>query len=73
MDEASEIFDQTQVISQIRGNQNVIFKNRKRPVADYFSKHPGTPQKVTLRGGQEITPSWDLQGFLSVPITRNAS
>lgn len=55
VDEASAICDQTQVISQIRGNQNVVFKNRKLPVADYFSKYPGSPQKVTLRGGQEIT------------------
>lgn len=54
LDEASEIFDQTQVISQLRSNQNVRFKNRELSVAQYFSKYPGTPQKITPRGGQEI-------------------
>ncbi len=55
LDEASEIFEQTQVISQIRTNQNIRFRNRKRSVEEYFSRHPGTPQKITIRGGKEIT------------------
>ena len=55
LDEASEIFEQTQVISQIRSNQNIRFRNRKRSVEDYFTSYPGTPQKITIRGGKEIT------------------
>jgi len=55
LDEASDIFDQTQAISQLRDNQKVVFKNRTLSVAQYFSKHPGTLQKITVRGGQEIT------------------
>ena len=55
MDEASEICNQTQVISQLRSNQNVRFRNREYSVAEYFSKYPGTPHKITIRGGQEVT------------------
>ena len=55
MDEVSEIFDQTQVISQLRSNQKIVFKNRTLSVEKYFSKHPGTPQKISIRGGQDVT------------------
>jgi hypothetical protein len=55
LDEASEIFDQTQVISQIRSNQNVRFRNRKLSVEEYFTRYPGTPQQITLRGGKQLT------------------
>ncbi len=54
VDEASEIFDQTQAISQLRSNQKVVFKNRTHSVEEYFSKHPGTSQKVSIRGEQEV-------------------
>lgn len=55
VDEASEIFDQTQAISQLRSNQKVVFKTRNLSVEEYFSKYPGTPQKVSIRGGKEVT------------------
>lgn len=55
VDEASEIFDQTQVISQLRSNQKVVFKTRNLSVTEYFSKYPGTPQKISIRGGKEVT------------------
>jgi len=55
LDEASETFDQTQAISQIRSNQNVRFRNRERSVEEYFTSYPGTPHKITIRGGKEIT------------------
>jgi len=55
LDEASALFDQTQVISQLRSNQKVRFRNRELSGEDYFSSHPGTPQTVCLRGGEEIT------------------
>jgi len=55
LDGASAIFDQTQVISQIRSNQKVRFRNQELSVGDYFSSYPGTPQKVRIRGGEEIT------------------
>jgi len=55
VDEASVIFNHTQVISQLRCNQKVVLKNRTLSVEKYFSKHPGTPQKISIRGGQEVT------------------
>lgn len=55
MDEAATITDQAQVISQIRSNQKVIFRQKEYAVEDYFSKRPGTPVKIAIRGGQEVT------------------
>jgi hypothetical protein len=55
LDEASALFDQTQVISQLRSNQKVRFRNTEPSLEQYFSSHPGTPQKIRIRGGEEIT------------------
>jgi len=55
LDEASQTFDQTQAISQIRSNQNVRFRNRERSVEEHFTSYPGTPHKITIRGEKEIT------------------
>ena len=55
MDEASEIFGGVQVISQIKENQNVLFRNRKIPVKKYFTSHPGVKQQVRIRGGEKMT------------------
>jgi hypothetical protein len=41
-----------QVISQLRENQLVMFKNKWISVADYFSKHGGVTQAVSVRGGK---------------------
>lgn len=55
MDKASNIFDDIQTISQLRNNQNILFRGRKMSVSEYFSKYPGTPLKIRIRGGEEIT------------------
>lgn len=55
IDKASSIFGNIQVLSQIKKNQNVVFRNKKMSVSGYFSKHPGVPQKIRIRGGDEIT------------------
>jgi len=55
LDDASQTFGQTQVISQIRSNQNVRFGNRKLSVEEYFTTYPGAPQTITIRGGKQIT------------------
>ena len=55
LDEASALFDTTQVVSQIRSNQNVRFRNRKLSVEKHFTRYPGTPQEITLRGGKKVT------------------
>ena len=55
VDEASAIFGGVQVISQIKTNQNVRYRNRDIAVEKYFSSHPGTTQKIRIRGGKQQT------------------
>lgn len=52
---ASDIFGGVQVISQLRKNQKIRFRTKAMSVASYFSKFPGTPQKIKIRGGEEVT------------------
>src|SRR6516165_6213406 len=54
IDGASAIFGGVQVLSQIRSNQNLRVGKRVQPVAAYFATHPGTPQRLRIRGGQEV-------------------
>jgi len=54
VDGASAMFGGVQVISQIRSNQNIRVGKREQHVADYFATHPGTPQRIRIRGGQEV-------------------
>jgi hypothetical protein len=54
VDTASAIFGGVQVISQIRSKQNIRVHKREQHVADYFATHPGTPQKIRIRGGEEV-------------------
>jgi hypothetical protein len=54
VDGASALFGGVQVISQVRSNQNIRVHKREQHVADYFATHPGTPQKIRIRGGEEV-------------------
>ncbi len=54
VDEASACFGGVQVISQIRSNQKVRLHKRDQSVTDYFAAHPGTPQTLRIRGGEEV-------------------
>src|SRR5882724_6464690 len=54
VDAAAAIVGGVQVISQIRSNQNIRVGKREQHVADYFATHPGTPQPLRIRGGQEM-------------------
>jgi hypothetical protein len=54
VDAASALFGGVQVLSQIRSNQNLRIGKREQHVADYFATHPGTPQRIRIRGGEEI-------------------
>ena len=51
---ASAMFGGVQVLSQIRSNQNIRVGKRAQHIADYFATHPGTPQRIRIRGGQEV-------------------
>jgi hypothetical protein len=50
---ASAIFGGVQVISQLRSHQQVRGYKREPYVANYCTTHPGTPQKIRIRGGEE--------------------
>ena len=54
LDQASKLFGGIQVISQIRSNQLIRFRNKNMPVEKYFARFPGTQQTVRVRGGEEI-------------------
>jgi hypothetical protein len=54
LDRASNIFGGIQVISQIRSNQKISYRNKDMAVEEYFSKYPGTIQKIKVRGGKEM-------------------
>ncbi len=57
VDNASMLFDGAQVISQIRANQLVQFRNKKRPVKTYFESFTGTDQVIRVRGDKQIPVS----------------
>jgi hypothetical protein len=54
VDGASAMFGGVQVLSHIRSNQNIRVGKRAQHVADYCATHPGTPQRLRIRGGQEV-------------------
>ena len=54
VDAASATFGGVQVISQLRRNQTVRFRNRTLSVQQYFERSPGVPQTLRIRGGREV-------------------
>ena len=55
MDAAAALFGGIQVISQLRHNQNIRYRNRKQYVSYYFSTYQGVAQLVSIRGQAPIT------------------
>lgn len=55
MDAAAALFGGVQVISQLRHNQNIRFRNRKQSLTHYFSNHQGGDQVLSIRGQPPIT------------------
>jgi hypothetical protein len=53
VDGASPLFGGVQVLSQARSNQNVRVHQREQHLADSCATHPGTPQTIRIRGGDE--------------------
>jgi DDE superfamily endonuclease len=53
VDGASALCGGVQVISPARSNQNIQVHQREQHLTDYFAAHPGTPQTIRLRGGDE--------------------
>ena len=54
VDTAAVLYGGVQVLSQIRSNQTIRIGKREQHVADYFSTHPGTRQRICIRGGEEV-------------------
>jgi hypothetical protein len=56
MTEASRIFGDIQVVSQLRENQNIEYKGRKRNLKHYFNKiNLGVPAMIQVRGGKAVS------------------
>nr|MBS0020833.1 transposase [Gammaproteobacteria bacterium] len=55
MDPAGAVFDGVQVISQMRGNQTVRFRNHRLSLSQYFDRYADVVQSYRRRGGQPIT------------------
>jgi hypothetical protein len=55
MDKASRIFDDCQVISQLRENQNIEYKGKKRNLKNYFNTiNKGVEVTLRVRGGKDV-------------------
>lgn len=54
LDQAGATFEGVQVISQLRGNQKVRFRNRSLSLEQYFTRYPGVVQTYRRRGGQRL-------------------
>ena len=55
MSEASKLFDNTQVISQLRENQNIEYKGKKRTLKNYFNGiNKGVEVTLRVRGGKDV-------------------
>jgi hypothetical protein len=55
VDGASALFGGVQVLSHIRSNQNLRVGKHAQHVADDFATHPGTPHRLRIRGGAEVS------------------
>ena len=55
MDEAARIFGGTQVISQLRENQNIGYKGKQRHLKDYFNSiNKGVAVTLRVRGDKDV-------------------
>jgi hypothetical protein len=55
MDAAAELFDGTQVISQLKHNQNIHFRTQVLSLTHHFASHPGVEQEIKIRGQEPLT------------------
>jgi hypothetical protein len=55
VDHAANLFEGVQVISQIRANQLIRFRDKNRTVENYFASFPGIEQTIRVRGGNQMS------------------
>lgn len=65
MDAAAKLFGGTQVVSQLRQNQNIHFRNQIQSLTRYFDSHPGVEQEIRIRGQEPVTA---IVGSLRVKV-----
>jgi hypothetical protein len=63
--QAAELFDGTQVISQLKHNQNIHFRTQVLSLTHYFENHPGVEQEIRIRGQEPVTA---IVGSLRVKV-----
>jgi hypothetical protein len=74
MDAVAALFGGVQVISQLRCNQKVRFRNRTLSVSQYFAGHPGVYHTPCGSGAGIPSPrAWVARASMSVPIARSVS
>lgn len=54
VNDANALFENAQVISQLRSNQKVYFRNRELSLEEYFRRYPGVPVKLRVRGNKDV-------------------
>ena len=52
LDKVAELI-KGQAVSQLRNNQNVLYKGKEISVTEYFRQHPPLETTITIRGGEE--------------------
>lgn len=50
MQQATQIFAETQIISQLRHNQKIHYRGRTWHIDEYFKAYPGVSQTIKVRG-----------------------
>ena len=53
--QAEQILPDTQIISRLRSNQIIHYRNRKRHLKTFFSWQKGVRKEITIRGGVQKT------------------
>lgn len=54
MEKAYQLFNETQVISQLRCNQKIDYRGRSWRIDEYFKAYPGVKQTYQVRGGKTV-------------------
>jgi len=72
MDEASQIFDGTQVISQLRENQNIEYKGMKRNLKGYFNSTTRALKLLASACGKAVKQRWVVRVKSDCATAKNA-
>lgn len=51
---ASDIFERIQIISRLRSNQNIRYRNKTMSAQSFFKTYPGVSQSIGIRGIEPV-------------------